>query len=84
MVCKECVSGHLVRLNAEFAFTHEKLKAVMQDAPLYLAGKAVVCLDCGRVEIKAPKHKLAILRENGKIAHAQVSGPSRLPRPISS
>ena len=69
MVCKGCVSGHVVRLNAEFALTPEKLRAVMQNAPLYLVGKAVVCLDCGRVEIKAPKYKLATLRRNEVIAH---------------
>ena len=70
MVCKGCVSGRVVRLNAEFALTPEKLRAVMQNAPLYLAGKAVVCLDCGRIEIKAPKSKLAPLKGSGQIAHA--------------
>jgi hypothetical protein len=70
MVCKGCVSGHVVRLNAEFALTPETLRAVMQNAPLYLAGKAVVCLDCGRVEIKAPKSTLAALKRGREIARA--------------
>jgi hypothetical protein len=64
MLCKLCGSKNQVRLNAELVLTSEMLKSAVQDTTLYLIAKPVVCFDCGLVQLKVPKPKLRLLKEN--------------------
>jgi hypothetical protein len=64
MVCKSCASKNQVRLNAELVLTSAKLKSALQDTPLYLISKPVVCFDCGFTEFRVPKPKLKLFKEN--------------------
>jgi hypothetical protein len=64
MLCKLCRSKNQVRLNAELVLTSEKLKSALQDTTLYLIAKPVVCFNCGFVQLKVPKPKLRLLKEN--------------------
>jgi hypothetical protein len=64
MPCKLCASKNQVRLNAELALTSAKLKSALQDPPLYLIAKPVVCLDCGFVQLRVPRPKLKVLKED--------------------
>ena len=62
MPCKSCASKTQVRLNAELVLTSPKLKSALQDAPLYLIAKPVVCLDCGFFQLRVPHPKLKLLK----------------------
>ena len=71
MLCKLCASKNQVQLNAELVLTSAKLKSALQDNPLYLIAKPVVCFDCGFALLRVPKPKLDLLKARRKLTGTQ-------------
>jgi hypothetical protein len=67
MPCKLCGSKDQIRLNSELVLTSPKLKSALQDTPLYLIAKPVVCFDCGFALLSVPKAKLKLLKARRKL-----------------
>ena len=64
MACKSCASENQRRINAELALTPPTLQAMLRNVPVYLVQKADVCFECGFLELKVPKRKLAMLKRS--------------------
>ncbi len=66
MKCLKCESTNVREINVEMAFARGKAE------PVYAAGRPIVCLDCGFVDISVPQSTLAQLR-GGAPPHYSVS-----------
>jgi len=73
MKCVKCESANVREINLEMAFARGTAE------PVYAAGRPVVCLDCGFVEISVPQGPLAQLRAGAPplCSVSDVGGPSR-------
>ena len=75
VACKACGSDNQKWFSAEIAFVLAG-RGILENAPVYMVEKPVVCLECGFTELVVPHPKLQVLKGDGHAEMCQFRSPA--------